>query len=243
MRDMRPTSTAAQLFDIQTSKGEARWHIDVPAEGVRPSGTVILLGHGAGGGVEAADLARLATELPRAGHVVARFEQPWRLAGRRVAVPSPQLDAAWNEAVPKLLGKMDSVGLVVGGRSAGARVACRTAAGLAADGVLALAFPLHPPGRPDRTRTPELNVNCPLLVVQGELDPFGNPADVLQKIPSAQVVTVPGADHSLVRRAASPITQSETDEIIAGAVLSWLESVRRPRLRESSPSARALSHT
>jgi predicted alpha/beta-hydrolase family hydrolase len=118
-----------------------------------------------------------------AGFRVALVEQPWRVRGRKVAEPPPKLDVAWVD----VLGQLSGTPLVVGGRSAGARVACRTAGQVRADAVLCLAFPLHPPGRPERTRLPELEaVDVPVLVVQGDRDAFGVP-------PGATLVA--GADH------------------------------------------------
>ena len=173
-----------------TEVGEARIHIDEePHPRVR-----LVLGHGAGGGVDAPDLVALATRLPSVGIGVWRVEQPWRVAGRRVAPAPSTLDRAWLEIVA---GVPRQRPLVVGGRSAGARVACRTAAAVNAAAVVALAFPLHPPGRPERSRASELDVDVPLLVVQGSSDAFGTP----QELPPAQhrtVVPVPG-DHALSR--------------------------------------------
>jgi predicted alpha/beta-hydrolase family hydrolase len=119
---------------------------------------------------------------------VVLHDQRWKLAGKRVASAPPVLDAAWIEDVAALPGP-----LVVGGRSAGARVACRTAAAVGARAVLALAFPLHPPGRPEKTRVGELAVDVPLRIVQGSRDPFGRPAEFPRGL---EVVEVPG-DHSL----------------------------------------------
>jgi predicted alpha/beta-hydrolase family hydrolase len=123
---------------------------------------------------------------------VALVEQPYRVAGRKSPAPAAQLDAAWAAVIEGV--RVDGVPLVVGGRSSGARVACRTAGEVGAAGVLCLAFPLHPPGRPEKTRLPELEaVRVPVLIVQGESDPFGMPPP---KRGRRKVVTVPG-DHSL----------------------------------------------
>lgn len=193
---------------------------------------VLLLGHGAGGGLDVFDLAALAEGLPAAGVTVVRFEQPWRTAGRRVAGPPRTLDAAWLAALAVITGGLavpDGLDLpfVVGGRSAGARVACRCFAA-PARGVVALSFPLHPPGRPDRSRAPELGaVPAPVLVVQGERDPFGTPDELRAAAsdrsvhessvhvnkgpkgngpdnngpdnsgPERRIVVIPGATHSL----------------------------------------------
>jgi predicted alpha/beta-hydrolase family hydrolase len=179
---------------IATPVGEAR--VDVrPAEGRRRA--TLVLGHGAGGGVGAADLVALAAGLPAHGIEVVRVEQPWVGAGRRVAAPPPTLDLAWLAVLEQLA---VTGPLLVGGRSAGARVACRTAAAVGAAGVLALSFPLHPPGRPEKSRLPELDLpsaaGLPTLVLQGTRDSFGGASD----IPAAAgrlVVPVDGGDHSL----------------------------------------------
>jgi predicted alpha/beta-hydrolase family hydrolase len=179
---------------IATPVGEAR--VDVrPAEGRRRA--TLVLGHGAGGGIGAADLVALADGLPPHGIEVVRVEQPWVGAGRRVAAPPPTLDLAWLAVLEQLA---VTGPLLVGGRSAGARVACRTAAAVGAAGVLALSFPLHPPGRPEKSRLPELDLpsaaGLPTLVLQGTRDSFGGASD----IPAAAgrlVVPVDGGDHSL----------------------------------------------
>ena len=138
----------------------------------------------------APDLVTAAEEAVKAQVSVALVEQPYRVAGRKSAAPAPQLDAAWIAVVEQL----DVEGpLFVGGRSSGARVACRTAAATNAAGVLCLAFPLHPPGRPDKTRLPELEaVTVPVLIVQGESDPFGMPPEA----PGRTVVRLRG-NHGL----------------------------------------------
>ena len=145
-----------------------------------------MLGHGAGGGVTAADLQLLARRLPAVGITVVRFEQPWRTAGRKVAVPPPRLDEGWRAAVPAVLGHPAAGGLLFfGGRSAGARVACRTAPEFGVAGVVCLAFPLHLPGRPEKSRLPELlTPTVPRLVLQGTNDSFGRPAEIRAGLPS-----------------------------------------------------------
>jgi predicted alpha/beta-hydrolase family hydrolase len=154
--------------------------------------------------VEAVDLQALAAAVAAAGHAVVLVEQPWRVAGRRIAPRPVVLDEAWLDAVRAL---RPSGPLVVGGRSAGARVACRTADAVGAAGVVALAFPLHPPGRPDRSRAAELAGSpVPTLVIQGAKDPFGTAAEVRSAVPSVQVVPVVGADHSLARVDLAPAT-------------------------------------
>lgn len=181
---------------VDTAQGPARWLLD-HADGAR---ILLLLGHGAGGGPESPDLALLARRLPDLGVTVARFEQPWRTAGRRVAVAPPRLDEAWLETARPLLAELAG-GLAVysGGRSAGARVACRTASALDVRGVVCLAFPLHPPGRPERSRADELLTPVvPRLVLQGSRDTFGGPEEVRSATTGADgvvVVELPGADH------------------------------------------------
>jgi predicted alpha/beta-hydrolase family hydrolase len=168
----------------------------------------LVLGHGAGGGVESPDLVG-ATEAARsAGFSVALIEQPYRVAGRRSPAPANQLDAAWIAVVSQLrAGPLSGLPILTGGRSAGARVACRTAAETDSVGVLCLAFPLHPPGRPDKSRLSELEaVKVPTLVVQGESDPFGMPPNGR----SRTVARVPGT-HSL-----------KNATTVAAAVSDWL---------------------
>jgi uncharacterized protein len=174
-----------------------------------------VLGHGAGGGVGARDLVTAADAAREAQLTVALVEQPYRVAGRRSPAPARQLDAAWIAVVEHLrAGELRGLPLVVGGRSSGARVACRTAEATEAIAVLCLAFPLRPPGRPDApSRQPELDaVAAPTLVVQGSRDAFGMPPAGARRT----VVEVQG-DHSL-----------RTDlPAIAAAVRDWLEAVLR----------------
>ena len=168
-----------------------------------------MLGHGAAGGVTTRDLVAVADAARAARFSVALVEQPYLVAGRRSPAPAARLDAAWKAVVEHLCdGELRGLPLIVGGRSAGARVACRTAADSGAVGVLCLAFPLHPPGRPDKTRRPELDaVQVPTLVVQGDRDPFGMPAAGANR----SVVTVHG-NHSLT---------ADLDAVVA-AVCEWL---------------------
>jgi predicted alpha/beta-hydrolase family hydrolase len=201
---------------IDTPHGPARAHTTDAAGTVL--GTLVL-GHGAGGGVESADLVAVTSEASGAGWRVVRVEQPWRVAGKRVAVAPPKLDEGWRAVLDRLRADDVLTGpLVLGGRSAGARVACRTAASEGAAGVLALAFPLHPPGKPEKSRAGELTgVGVPIVVVQGETDAFGGPADVaavLSGQDGASVYAVPG-DHSLKRNV----------DVVAAAALSWLDEL------------------
>ena len=194
------------LTEIQTPVGMAR----ATVEGTGPA--LAVLGHGAGGGIEAGDLRAVTVALVERGWRVARVEQPYRVSGRRAPDRAPKLDDAWTTVVRKLRGKRSGP-LLLSGRSSGARVACRTAAGLGASAVVCLAFPLHPPGRPESSRAEELALvgEIPLLVVQGERDAFGTPAEFP---PSVQVAPVEG-DHSL--RRTTPV---------AAAVVEWLDRQR-----------------
>jgi len=178
---------------VETPFGPARVHL----RGVQDARATLVLGHGAGGGVEAPDLAA-ATEAALSKQImVALVEQPYRVAGRRSPPRAPQLDAAWIAVVAQLrAGDLEGLPLIVGGRSLGGRVACRTAGETGAVAVLCLAFPLQPPRRsasPAPSRLAELDaVEVPMLIVQGERDPFGlRPA-----APRREVVTVAG-DHGL----------------------------------------------
>jgi uncharacterized protein len=192
---------------IETPHGPARAHLQPGADGARAA---LVLGHGAGGGVSSPDLAAAAEAGAAAGCAVALVEQPYRVAGRRSSPRTPQLDTAWTAVVEHLLGgPLHGLPLIAGGRSAGARVACRTAAATGAVAVLCLAFPLQPP-RGALSRLPELDeVEVPTLVVQGERDPFGLPPAGAGRT----VVRVPGT-HRLANRGA-----------VAAAVADWLPSV------------------
>jgi hypothetical protein len=181
-----------------------------------PQGSAaLLLGHGAGGGTGAPDLVAATRSATTVGVHVALVEQPYRVAGRRAPAPANQLDDAWLTVAADLAaGVFAGLPLVFGGRSSGARVACRTAAAGGAVAVLCLAFPVHPPGRPDRSRMPELNaVDVPVLVVQGERDPFGRPESAAGR----EIVLLDG-DHSLRTEPAA----------VGRAVGEWLERRLRP---------------
>ncbi|SHG45690.1 alpha/beta hydrolase family protein [Streptoalloteichus hindustanus] len=198
-------------IDLPTPHGPARVEMHCAPEGR----AALLLGHGAGGGIQAPDLVAAARAARDVGLHVALVEQPYRVAGRRAPAPARQLDAAWL-AVAEALGSgwFDGLPLVFGGRSSGARVACRTAAQGQAVAVLCLAFPVHPPGRPEKHRLDELHgVEVPVLVVQGDRDPFGLPGSAHHR----EVVVLPG-DHSLK---ADP-------EGVARVVGEWLDRVLRP---------------
>jgi predicted alpha/beta-hydrolase family hydrolase len=217
-------------FDVDTPEGPGRWHLD---HADRPA-ALLALGHGAGGGVTAMDLALIARELPSRRVSVARFEQPWRLSGRKVAVPPPRLDVGWLPAVRTLTGRPDlqHLPLVVGGRSAGARVACRTADEVGAAAVLCLAFPLHLPGRPERSRLPELlQPTVPRLVLQGTRDTFGS-ADELQADladtdagDEVVVVPLPGADHGFKTPAGAEFRPADLRALLVASTARLIESV------------------
>lgn len=204
---------------VETAAGSARvsWY---PAPGPR---FVLALGHGAGGGIEARDLRAIAAALPADGVTVALVEQPWRVAGKRLAPAPKTLDAAWRDIWPVLTGS--GLPVVAGGRSAGARVACRTAPELSPAGVLALAFPLHPPGRPERSRATELlGTGVPTLVVQGANDPFGRPAEFPEG--AYETVGIPHADHGFAVPKKAGITELATVRTITDAVREWARRLR-----------------
>jgi predicted alpha/beta-hydrolase family hydrolase len=190
----RGSITSVKTFEIDTPFGTANAHLNHVTE----SRAVLVLGHGAGGGVQAKDLVAVGHVARSVGLSVALVEQPYRVAGRRSPAPAHQLDAAWTAVIDYLVaGELRGLSLVVGGRSSGARVACRTAQAVGAVGVLCLAFPLEPPrrsgGKPSQSRLDELDaVTVPTLVVQGSRDPFGIPPGTKRRT----VVEVAG-DHSL----------------------------------------------
>jgi predicted alpha/beta-hydrolase family hydrolase len=198
---------------IPTPHGEARL---VTNRSRHPIAT-LMLGHGAGGGIESADLAALAESLPRQGISVLRLEQPWKVAGKRVASSPRILDAGLVAAANATRVRTP---LVIGGRSAGARSACRSAKTLGASGCLALAFPLHPPGRPEKSRLEELRaVGVPTLVVQGDADPFGRPEEFPADI---DLAVVPGGDHSFKVPKRGDLSAEEAMAIVVEATLEWV---------------------
>lgn len=204
--------------EVATPLGPARIHRFRAAGG--PWAT-LFLGHGAGAGIEAADLRALAVGLPPVGVDVVAVEQPWRVAGRRVADRPDRLDEAWCAVIEA--SAPGNARLLLGGRSAGARVACRTAGRLGAAGVVGLAFPLHPPGRPERSRAAELQTAVPLLVVQGDRDPFGRP----EEFPAAvAVAVVPGGDHGFAVPRSGPLTAEEALLRVVTDVRRWLRRLR-----------------
>ncbi len=206
--------------EIETPHGPARVQLHSADE---PKAALVL-GHGAGGGIEAGDLQAAKDAALSEGVSVALVEQPYRVAGRRSPAPARQLDAAWTAVVEHLReGELSGLPLIVGGRSLGARVACRTAAETGAVAVLCLAFPLQPPprkgGKVSPSRLPELDeVEVPILIVQGERDRFGIPPAARRRT----VVQVPG-DHGLKKDL----------DAVADAVRVWLPGV----VAETAPAA------
>ncbi|WP_340376297.1 alpha/beta family hydrolase [Streptomyces sp. SS7] len=203
---------------VPTDAGDARitWH---PAK--RPR-LVLAVSHGAGGGIDARDLAALAAVLPAHGVTVALVEQPWRVAGKKVAPAPRTLDTGWRGIWPAVA--RPGLPVVSGGRSAGARVACRTAVELGAHAVLALSFPLHPPGRPEKSRAAELlGSGVPTLVVQGGNDTFGRPGEFPEG--TYEMVEVPCADHGLAVPKRADIGQEEAVGIVTDAVVKWTGSL------------------
>jgi uncharacterized protein len=194
------------MLELDTPHGRARAHLLPAASPVAG----LVLGHGAGGGIETPDLVGAAEGARSAGLSVALVEQPYRVAGRRSPAPANQLDAAWMSVVFALRdGPFGGLPILTGGRSSGARVACRTAAETDSVAVVCLAFPLHPPGHPEKSRLVELDaVYAPMLVVQGDSDPFGTPPASSNRT----VVRIRGT-HSLRSSAA-----------VAAALSDWLRT-------------------
>ncbi|MBL1095838.1 alpha/beta hydrolase family protein [Streptomyces coffeae] len=202
---------------VPTPVGDARitWH---RAPGAH---AVLAVSHGAGGGIEARDLRALAAALPGHGVSVALVEQPWRVAGKKVAPAPKTLDTGWRALWPAVA--KAGLPIVAGGRSAGARVACRTARELGAAAVLALSFPLHPPGKPEKSRAEELlGAGVPTLVVQGGRDPFGRPEEFPELPAGTELVEVPHGDHGFAVPKSAGVDEPETLALITGAVSGWL---------------------
>ena len=222
--------TADCVFEheVDTSQGPARTFVSLPDTHLLPAVGALALGHGAGGGLQAPDIVAARRAALAVGWVVILVEQPWKVAGRKVAVRPPLLDEAWLGLADHFAANTPPGGrFVVGGRSAGARVACRTATQTGADGVLCLAFPLHLPGRPEKSRAEELNTpSVPVLVVQGKTDPFGGPDELEEALAvrSKQaralvtLVAVPG-NHSLTA------TGRRVDPSVDPAVRGWLRDL------------------
>lgn len=206
----------AVVRPVSTPYGEGRLHV---RRATSPIAT-LLLSHGAGRGVDAPDLMALAGALPAHGVSVMLFEQPWHVAGRKVATAPPTLDVGLIAAADSL---RTQTPLVIGGRSAGARSGARCARGLGARGVLALSFPLHPPGKPERSRVEELRgAGLPVLVVQGERDPMGRPEDFPADIAGLSITVIPDADHGLKVPKRATLSQDESLAIVVESTLEWL---------------------
>ncbi|MGW0190634.1 alpha/beta hydrolase family protein [Streptomyces sp. NPDC003362] len=211
---MTRTETTEITELVETDAGTARitWRRAAKAR------LVLAVSHGAGGGVDARDLRALAAVLPGHGVTVALVEQPWRVAGKKMAPAPKTLDTGWRGVWPAL--SAPGLPVVSGGRSAGARVACRTATELGAAGVLALAFPLHPPGKPEKSRAEELlGAGTRTLVVQGGNDPWGKPAEFPDG--DFELVEVPYADHGLAVPKRAPLDQDEALAVVTDAVVKW----------------------
>jgi uncharacterized protein len=206
----------AEIRPVTTAYGDGRLHV---RRAKSPIAT-LLLSHGAGRGVDAPDLMALAGALPGNGVSVMLFEQPWLVAGRKVATPPATLDVGLLAAANSL---RTQTPLVVGGRSAGARSGARCAKGLGARGVLALSFPLHPPGKPEKSRVAELRgVGLPTLVVQGERDPMGRPEQFPTDVAGLDVTVIPEADHGLAVPKRAAVSQEEALGIVVESTLEWL---------------------
>ena len=212
---------APTVLEVPTSVGPARVHL----RRARGSRGVLLLGHGAGPSITTTDLIATTEAAVGAGWAVALVEQPWLVAGGRVAARPPILDTAWVSVAAALRARGGALATargpwLVAGRSAGARVACRTALSVGADAVLCLSFPLHPPGKPESSRAQELEGaladGLPVSVVQGERDPFGTPAEVLAAVslPPTRMYAVPGT-HTIPRGSASAVGAAIT-EVLRG---------------------------
>ncbi|MCG8964308.1 alpha/beta family hydrolase [Streptomyces sp. CL12-4] len=205
-----------EIIDTEAGAARITWH---PAAKPR---LVLAASHGAGGGIEARDLAALAAALPARGVTVALVEQPWRVAGKKLAPAPKTLDTGWRGVWPALTGP--GLPVISGGRSAGARVACRTATELGAHAVLALSFPLHPPGKPEKSRAGELlGAGVPTLVVQGGNDPFGKPEEFPEG--AYDLTRVPYGDHGFAVPKRAGITQEEALRLITDGVAEWARSL------------------
>ena len=207
-------SVAKQTVEISTGQGPAEVTLDAPS---RPAFLMVIT-HGAGGGVDTRDVLAASKAAAALGGAVARVLQPYRVRGASAPGLADRQDAAWLEIVAELRRSYPGIPLVQGGRSNGARVACRTAVAVGARGVVALAFPLHPPGRPDKSRVDELRgAGTDVLVINGERDPFGIP----DSADAARVIVLPGETHALSRDPAA----------VGRAVGGWLGELLAADLR------------
>ncbi len=198
---------------VPTPKGDARLLV---RRAKRPVATLVLT-HGAGGGIDAPDLVRLARTLPQQDISVTLVEMPWRKAGKKLAPPPAVIDECYIAVLDSMRTRSP---LVIGGRSAGARSACRIARNVGARGVLALSFPLHPPGKPEKSRLAELQrARVRTLVVQGERDPFGTPEEFPGDI---DLAVVPAADHGFKVPVRGGLSAEEAMGIVVEAALEWI---------------------
>ena len=205
----RRASVTLREVKIRTTAGPARAELDAAAE----PPFLLVLTHGAGGGTDSADLLAARQAGLDHGAAVARVLQPYRVRGARAPGSAVRQDTAWLEIIAALRRRYPGVPLIQGGRSNGARVACRTAGEAGARAVLALAFPLHPPGRPERSRAAELaGAGTEVLAVSGAADPFGVP----EGAGAIRVVVLPGAAHALAGQGGA----------IRRVVGSWLAELR-----------------
>ncbi|MGI9009296.1 MAG: alpha/beta hydrolase family protein [Streptosporangiaceae bacterium] len=202
-------------MEFSTSAGPAAAVVENPAAPRAEPAFLLVLTHGAGGGTETKDLLAASRAGRDAGGVAVRVLQPYRVRGARAPGAAGPQDAAWLEIIAALRSEFPGLPLIQGGRSNGARVGCRTATAAGAAGVVALAFPLHPPGRagsPEYSRAGELRAaGVPVLVINGAADPFGVP----DQADAGQLVVLPGETHALSRNPSA----------IAAAVASWLPTV------------------
>ncbi len=198
-------------MEVVTGSGPARVELDQPAG----PAFLLVLTHGSGGGVDSPDLLAARDAGLRLGGAVARVLQPYLVRGARAPGSPDRQDAAWLEVIEAVRPGFPAMPLVQGGRSNGARLACRTAAAAGARAVVALAFPLHPPGRPERSRAAELRqAGVPVLVVNGDRDPFGVP----DRADASRLVVLPGETHALSRH----------PQVIRQAVEAWLREMLVP---------------
>ena len=202
---------------VVTPQGEAEV---LSYDAAQPQARVVLT-HGAGGDVSAPDLVALAESLPSLGFTVSLVRMPWRVAGKKLAPRPAVIDESYRAILD---GIDDEQPLILGGRSAGARSACRIAHSAGARAVLALSFPLHPPGKPEKTRLEELlGAGLPTLVIQGDRDPFGAPGEFPDPLPEGiELVGIPSADHSLKVPKRADISAAEVTALVQGSVLEWL---------------------
>jgi len=222
VRDSADTLGTVQEL-ITTPVGDARLtRFPTPARTKRRA--VLALGHGAGGGIQAADLQALAAALPASGVEVVLVEQPWVVAGKKIAPAPKTLDEGWVPVAEALRKRARATPFLVGGRSAGARVACRTGLATGAVGIVALSFPLHPPGKPEKSRAEELlDSGLPTLVVQAGADTFGTAAEFPALPPTHRLVGLPAGDHAFkVKKVDPPVLDA-----VVSAVTEWIAEVTR----------------